>query len=212
MDFRAYIAVILRRGVMLALALAYIWSMGLLWFIGQVPRQEDKNTAVTDAIVVLTGGTLRVEAGFDLLAAGRGKKLFISGVGHGVGVKNLMASLRKDHPFFMTVRSDAIVLGYDATDTRGNAAETAAFMQQEHFTSLRLVTANYHMPRAVLEFRRVMPDVEIIQSPVFPERFMRDSWWMFPGTFGLVLSEYHKYIGSAVETKFGITLPERIRA
>src|SRR3546814_14678895 len=64
-------------------------------------------------------------------------------------------------------------LGYEADNTRGNAVETAAWMKDQDFTSLRLVTATYHMPRSLLEFRRPMPDIEIVPHPVFTQHFRR---------------------------------------
>ena len=59
-------------------------------------------------------------------------------------------------------------------------------MTKERFTSLRLVTANYHMPRSLLEFRRAMPALHIVPHPVFPDNFKRDDWWHWRGTFTLV--------------------------
>lgn len=87
-----------------------------------------------------------------------------------------------------------IVLGYSAGNTRGNAAETAAWMAAENFRSLRLVTANYHMPRSLLEFTRAMSGLTIVPHPVFPDGFKRRDWWRWPGTTHLVASEYTKYL------------------
>src|SRR3546814_5646529 len=92
--------------------------------------------------------------------------------------------------------SCCVVLGYEADNTRGNAVETAAWMKDQGFTSLRLVTATYHMPRSLLEFRRLMPNIEIIPHPVFTEHFKRDDWWMWPGSSSLLITEYTKYLGA----------------
>ncbi len=51
------------------------------------------------------------------------------------------------------------------------------------FHSLRLVTANYHMPRSLLEFARAMPDIEIVPHPVFPEISRGPHWWAAAGEF-----------------------------
>ena len=72
-------------------------------------------------------------------------------------------------------------------------------MEAEHFTSLRLVTAAYHMRRSILEFRRAMPGATIIAHPVFPDAFKRDQWWRWPGTVHLLATEYTKYL--AAETR-----------
>ena len=96
-----------------------------------------------------------------------------------------------------------VALGYEADDTEGNATETAAWMKTQKFKSLRLVTANYHMPRSLIEFRHAMPDIEIVPHPVFPETFKQDDWWLWPGSAALLAREYSKYLIALVRTGFG---------
>jgi uncharacterized SAM-binding protein YcdF (DUF218 family) len=172
------------------LALAALWIGGFLWFAQQIPQAVADLESDTDAIVVLTGGSLRVQSGLSLLAAGKAKKLFISGVYHGTDVTAL---LRISHQSPEHVAC-CIVLGHEADNTLGNALETAQWMHQEGFRSLRLVTASYHMPRSMLEFSRAMPEVRIVAHPVFPERDHADRWWTSPRAFAHVLAEYHKYL------------------
>jgi uncharacterized SAM-binding protein YcdF (DUF218 family) len=69
-------------------------------------------------------------------------------------------------------------------------------MAREGFASVRLVTANYHMRRSLLEFARAMPEARVVAHPVFPEAFRIDAWWRFPGTYALVQAEYHKYVAA----------------
>jgi uncharacterized SAM-binding protein YcdF (DUF218 family) len=173
-------------------AAALAWLGGFVWFASLVPDRAAVDPAgATDAIVVLTGGGQRVEQGLDLLAEGKGKKLFISGVYRGT---DLAALLRAAHhpPRWLTC---CIVLGHQADNTRGNAMETAEWMRAQHFHSLRLVTASYHMPRSLLEFRRAMPGMVILPDPVFPEGARR-RWWLSPHAIGLVLAEYLKYLAT----------------
>ncbi len=167
---------------------------GFVWFVGQLPDPAPTPLQRTDAIVVLTGGSGRLTAGLDLLAAGRADKLFISGVYHGVEVDELLR-LARNAPQELAC---CIVLGYEADDTRGNAAETAVWMADNGYRSLRLVTAVYHMPRSLLEFHRRLPAAEILPHPVFPEGFRRDDWWAWPGSFGLLVSEYLKYLAAVL--------------
>ena len=62
-----------------------------------------------------------------------------------------------------------IVLGYEATRRSvGNAAETAARMRSRHYSSLRLVTSNYHMRRSLLEFSIALPEADVVPHPVAP--------------------------------------------
>src|SRR5207245_2185250 len=121
------------------------------------PGEVADPDSTTDAVVVLTGGSLRVRSGLELLAEGKAKKLFISGV---YPATDAAALLRAEHQ--SSAQLDCcIVLGHSADNTLGNALETAAWMRRERFHSLRLVTAAYHMPRSLLEFRRAMPDIRI---------------------------------------------------
>jgi uncharacterized SAM-binding protein YcdF (DUF218 family) len=190
------------RRLFLALnVVAAAWLGGLIWFAEGIPRDRDRPppAQATDAVVVLTGGPARLKAGLAELEAGRARKLFVSGVNPRVELAELLRTAGQPAS---TVEC-CIVLGYAADNTLGNAAETRQWMEREGYRSLRLVTASYHMRRSLAEFRRAMPAVEIIAHPVFPDAFMRDSWWSFPGTLGLVVSEYHKYMAVLVRERLG---------
>ena len=178
------------RLLSVAVAVLAAWFAGLLWFATLMPAKVADATAKSDAIVVLTGGSGRLKQGLKLLARERAKKLFVSGVYRGVDVAELLR-IGQQSPQELEC---CVFLGYEADDTRGNAAETAAWMGDQGFESLRLVTATYHMPRSLLEFRRAMPGIEILPHPVFSENFRRADWWLWPGSAGLVVSEYIKYI------------------
>ncbi len=170
--------------------LLLLWGIGFLWFATVLPHEVGEPDRKTDAIVVLTGGSGRLHHGLELLAAQRAKRLFVSGVYRGVEVEELL-KLSQQSPQNLEC---CVVLGYEADDTRGNAAETAQWMRQEGFASLRLVTASYHMPRSLLEFRRAMPDIEIVAHPILSANFRQDDWWRWPGSAGLLATEYSKFI------------------
>lgn len=172
------------------LALVLLWCGGLVWFSQQIPHRVEDPDTVTDAIVVLTGGAGRLTTGLDLLARRQAEKLFISGVYQGVDVAEILR-LSRQAPEELEC---CIELGYSATDTAGNARETARWMTIEGFTSLRLVTASYHMPRSLVEFRRAMPDVALTAHPVFTDNVHIDSWWRWPGTANLIAVEFTKYL------------------
>jgi uncharacterized SAM-binding protein YcdF (DUF218 family) len=174
----------------LIIALLTAWLGGLVWFARAIPDEVSDPETVTDAIVVLTGGSLRVQSGLALLQAGKAKKLFVSGVHPGTDMATL---LRAEHQS-STPLACCIVLGHEADNTLGNALETAQWMRREGFHSLRLVTASYHMPRSLLEFSRAMPDVRIVAHPVFPERLKQELWWARPRTASLIVAEYQKYL------------------
>ncbi len=177
-----------------AVSLALLWLGGLVWFTEEIPSRVDDPDSVTDAIVVLTGGSERLNAGLALLAAGRARKLFVSGVPRGVEASELLrAAGRAPADLHGSGGECCIALGHEADSTLGNAAETAAWMAAQNYHSLRLVTAAYHMPRSLVEFRRAMPGVTLVPNPVFPERVKQD-WWLWPGTAALIIGEYDKYL------------------
>ena len=180
------------------IAAALAWSAGFLGFVGGIPPTAPVGGAVAnpthDAIVVLTGGSGRLEAGLALLEAGRAKKLFVSGVYHGVDVATLL-QLSQTAPRDLAC---CIALGYAADDTTGNASETAVWMAENRYRSMLLVTANYHLPRSLLEFHAVMPDIEIAAWPVRPAAVQVDEWWKWPGTAKLLAGEYTKYLAAKV--------------
>lgn len=192
---------VLRAGGVLAgggLGLAAAWFLGFLWFVATLPTRVDDTTTHTDAIVVLTGGSERLTTGVTLLRDGLAGRLFISGVHRGVDVADILKLARTEYPDL----AGAIVLGYAADDTVGNAAETARWVAREHVGSLRLVTGAYHMPRSLAEFRRALPDVAIVPHPVFPDTVKSREWWRWPGTAALLATEYSKYLAAEIRHWF----------
>ena len=169
---------------------AVLWLVGLFWFSTQIPRYVQDPTTATDAIVVLTGGADRLTTGLRLLDAGQSTMVFVSGVSQGIDVGEILRSLGLASERYAC----CIELGHEATDTAGNAAETARWMKNRGFRSLRLVTANYHMPRSLAEFQRAMPMVTLVSHPVFPDSVRLEEWWRWPGTASLIASEFTKYV------------------
>jgi len=181
-----------------------LWLAGLVLFVARVTSYAEQplaeNLQKTDAIVVLTGGSERLQAGLDLLQAGKGAKLLISGVHQGVSADKVLET----RTISDDLRSCCIALGYAADNTLGNAAETNAFMKAENFHSLRLVTAHYHMPRSLLFFSRMMPDMEIVPFPVSPDIVSLSDWWTRLGTASLLIGEYNKYLYAWFSVVLGV--------
>jgi len=185
---------LLRNFCSLAVLMAVIWLIGLWRFAAAIPSDVTAPDQTTDAIVVLTGGSLRVEGGLRLLAEGKAKKLFISGVYRGVDVTEILHVSRQSPDSVAC----CVVLGHAADNTLGNARETAQWIESKGYHSLRLVTASYHMPRSMLEFTRAMPDIEIVPNPVFPEFMQEAAWWQSRRSAALIASEYSKYLAALV--------------
>lgn len=184
----------LRKSLYLGFCFAFaVWISGLFWFAAIIPKKPADDSAQADAIVVLTGGSLRLEHGFKLLAQGRAPRMFISGVEDGVTITSLLRE-KEYRKFAGRITTSSIELGYKARSTTGNASEVADWVMQQHIQTIRLVTGNYHMPRSIGEIRQAVPGLVILPEPVFPGRFEGDEWWTFSDGLRLVISEYHKYI------------------
>ncbi len=139
-----------------------VYGGGFVWFVATRPGPAPL-TAVTDAVVVLTGGPGRLARGADVLAAGAAKRMLVSGVGTGVSRAALAASVDASPKRF----AQLVDLGYQAVDTRSNAVETTAWVARHGYRSLRLVTAASHMRRARLELALNLPSaVRIVEDGV----------------------------------------------
>ena len=182
----------LRALIQATLVAGLIWSGGFMWFAASLPHNVEDATSETDGVVVLTGGSDRLASGLDILAAGRAKKLFVSGVHQLTSVTQLQRLLRREPEMFEC----CVVLGKAAENTAGNASETSRWANQEGYRSIRVVTGAYHMPRSLLEFRRAMPGAVLIAHPVFPTHVKLSQWWRWPGTASLIATEYSKYLVS----------------
>lgn len=167
---------------------------GFLLFLSQLRSAEKTPDRKADAIVVLTGGASRVSDGLELLAAGYGKRLLISGVHPSSRPSEISRSLPEGQPYFTC----CIDLDRSAINTRSNAAETRRWANERGFKSLIVVTSNYHMPRAIVELSHALPDVELIPFVVVGEKWRDDPWYAGGTTSRLVLSEYVKYLAAEI--------------
>ncbi len=184
---------------------ALLWFVGLLWFVEQIPRSLGHSRySDADAIVVLTGGGGRLESGIFLLANGIAGKLFVSGVSKGTSLKTLLSGsgIPKEMKEKALARQNDIVLGFMAFSTWSNAWEVARWAEESRYKKLYLVTANYHMPRALLEFQLTMPGAAFYPYPVFPQDFKPEQWWRHYPSLRLVISEYDKYLWARAQIYF----------
>ena len=106
----------------------------------------------TDAVVVITGGSGRIEHGIDVLAKGYAKRMLISGTDPSVTKADLARRLGGSRRLL----GCCVDLGSESVDTRSNAEETKRWLDKHRYKSFRLVTSDWHMRRARYEFRRVM--------------------------------------------------------
>ncbi len=169
---------------------------GFLWFLHLVPEEEIKLAEKADGIVVLTGGSSRIEDAVELLALGNGRRLLISGV-HRMTSEREIARLRPEHEKIFACCVD---LDRSAVNTLTNATETRRWVQSRGFKSLIVVTSSYHMPRAMAELSHQMPDTALIAFPVISDT-LKAGWANGP-TMRLLFLEYVKYMVAVARMRF----------
>ena len=178
---------------------------GFLRFVEQVEAYGEGATTVTagpaDAIVVLTGGPNRLEASGDLLESRRARHLLVSGVNLRTTEPQVRQLLNVSDELF----DCCVELGFEARDTRGNAREGASWFQTltdedagpigtQGSHRMIVVTSNYHMQRSLHEFRRLLPEVELVPHAVRGLDMRSDRWWREAGNWRLLLAEYGKLL------------------
>ncbi|MBQ9235594.1 MAG: YdcF family protein [Alphaproteobacteria bacterium] len=172
-----------------------LWVAGLIAFGYSINHFSADYSTQTDAIIALTGGRNRISEAVNLLNHHLADKLFISGVGKGISWSQIKRTQRLK---LKEVPDSHIHIGRHAADTVGNAIETGDWISAHHITSIRLVTSNYHLIRAQVEFKRLMPELEIILHPVYSDHIEK-KWWTSWQTFSLICKEYNKLTLSLVK-------------
>ena len=177
------------------LALALIWFSGLFAFAGRVqgstpPRAPEPS----HGIVALTGANSdqRLATAMGLLEDDYGRRVLVSGVNRKASREDIRHVSRAVRRLY----DCCVDLGFTAADTVGNARETADWAKAMRYTSLIVVTADYHMPRALLELKAVLRgsgvrvDAYAVPTPALKSR----SWWRSPRAARLMVLEYCKYL------------------
>jgi uncharacterized SAM-binding protein YcdF (DUF218 family) len=166
---------VIRRAVS---AILLLYLLGYALFAVLLPRPADERA--TDAIVVLTGGAKRIERGLDLMARNKAKRMLVSGVARTVRPEELAAQYQADESLFRC----CVDLGRESVDTRSNAEEVARWMEKHKFRSMRLVTTDWHMPRARFELsRRLGGGIAVTGDAVESNP-----------SFAQLFTEYNKYL------------------
>jgi uncharacterized SAM-binding protein YcdF (DUF218 family) len=173
----------------LALVLAVLWAAGFAWFVYAAGLSAPP-PPLADGIVALTGGADRIETALRLLAEGRAQRLLVSGVGPTAEFGELARRAGVDPAL-----RDRVTLGRAAVTTRGNASETAEWVRDNTIRTLIVVTATYHMPRALAELSRAVPEVTLYPVPVLPPalRGNHDA-----ATLRLLAGEYSKWLAAEI--------------
>lgn len=180
------------KGVWAVVFAFFVWVGGFLWFVFDMPQNPPCPDCTTDAIVVLTGGKNRIAAAFDLLDQKLSDHLLISGVNPGTTLK----TIEKKSGFKGPIADYKISLDDQSRSTKENALYTLKWLEKNGYHSVRLVTANYHIRRSLLEFQNVMPNILIIAHPIMPQESLDSHWYKDYKFFCLFFNEYNKYLGA----------------
>ena len=159
-------------------------------FINDLRVATDEIT-YADAIVVLTGGTGRVEEGLRLFREGRGGYLILSGVEE----TSSLGAIFPGRDLKTAVDTSRIILDIESRRTIDNAFNVKKIVEEKGFKSLILVTSNYHMKRASTILRKTINgEVKLYRNPVRGPNFKDEEWWGNLKSLKLVTSEFFKYI------------------
>ena len=149
-------------------------------------------------IVILTGGSNRIRDGLKIIknlesSAIINTKLLISGTGKGFTISNVKKLLPKNKSLNLFLKC-CIELDNKSQNTHSNAIETLKWTKKNNIKTFILITSNYHMPRAFLEFKTKMPNFKIITHPITPKRHDINNWMDSFETFSLIFIEYSKFL------------------
>lgn len=177
--------------------LILLWSAGFALFSGHVNTMTEPGIKhPVQAVIVLTGGTGRIESGLELLATQKVSTLYITGVHKNVSMSDIRNLWQGSEP----LPECCIELGYMATNTFQNAEETKTWLDKNpDIKNVILLTSNYHMPRALLEYKHMLPELTIIPYPVKPQRNNPEQEEHIAN---LLFREYHKSIYTYIRQLF----------
>lgn len=187
-DRRGRFRRILRIGGLLAVVSLAVFIGGFLRFADSVATLAPPSNPKADAIVVLTGGYQRIDQAVELLRAGSGRRLLISGAHPSTSPARIRKMTQSSTDLF----NCCVDIGYDALDTIGNASEITRWIHDKGYRSVLVVTNNYHMQRSLMELRRVDHATEFIPYPVVNSDMKSTDWYADPDMLRTLLIEYGK--------------------
>ena len=183
--------------ILIFIIILICFCIGLFDFKEKVLSLQKYNKRLNSNIVILTGGSNRIKDGLKIINnvdkfTEANLKILISGTGKGftkISLKKMITS-----NFNLKLLECCIELESVSKNTYSNASETYKWAKTNNIKKFILITSNYHMPRAILEFRNKMPNLEIFTYPITPKNHDINKWLNSSETFYLIFTEYSKLL------------------
>ena len=169
--------------------------VGFVSFIYLIKKNFSEEVIIasnTKHIIVATGGSNRILKGLQLTQIENDRKMLITGVGKGIKKGDIAKAILANEEQIQVLNC-CVDLGLSALNTQGNAYESYRWLKHHNVQSSFLVTANYHMPRLVLEFERIAPEIKVNLVPVQPSSDPIQKIYL-PTNLILVTKEYLKFV------------------
>lgn len=170
---------VLRRTAAVA---ALVWALGFVWFAIVLPQPAAETP--TDAVVVPTGGSGRIDRGLQLLREEKTQAMFVAGVDREVRSPEFAEGFDVED----ALMECCVTLDTVSVDTKSNAREAAKWLAEKQYRSVRLVTSDWHIRRSALDLERATGGKVVILEDAVPT----------DPTFGMLFLEYHKLLARRV--------------
>ncbi|HVM23477.1 MAG TPA: YdcF family protein [Sphingomicrobium sp.] len=157
-----------------------LYAAGFMLFAFTLGRPAKADAPATDAAVVLTGGSGRIEHAVEVLREGKARRLLVAGADPAVTKEDLAPRVAGSRKWLKC----CVDLGSESVDTRSNAEEAQRWLEKHRYRSVRLITSDWHMRRAGYEFRRALGSKYVM----VPDAVRSEP------SFVLLFGEYNKYV------------------
>lgn len=176
--------------VLLALLAGFFAFCALLPRAGAVPHAALDAVPVDErGMIIFTGARgERIVRGLSLQRDGLADRALISGVNPSTSKRDLVQMGDG------ALLDCCVDLGLWARSTRGNALESRDWLRARGYRMAVLVTSDFHLPRAMAELRRAVPEVTVVGIPVASDLAPATGWMGRLSAWRLLAEEYAKYL------------------
>lgn len=181
--------------------LLFAWAVGSYLGVNDLKHcdaapSSKKGCQAADAIVAVSGGdTLaRAQEAITLYKNGWSQVLIFSGAAADKsGPSN--ARVMQQQAIDEGVDPNAIIIEEVSETTSQNAEETSSIFEKYGIKSAIIVTSAYHERRAMLEFGKRAPAIDLRGHPVATDKQWGRFWWLTPVGWSLAMPELvHSFI------------------